>query len=62
MNHYRMLLSGGMWDTIDVTYDESEIHDKKIRPFKVAVFTPFQISVIIDRDLKAITVHNGRVD
>jgi ATP-dependent Lon protease len=46
VNQYPMLLSGGMWGTIDVTYDESEIHNKKIRPFKVAAFTPFQISII----------------
>ncbi|HOC54137.1 MAG TPA: BREX system Lon protease-like protein BrxL [Verrucomicrobiota bacterium] len=46
VNQYPMLLSGGMWGTIDVTYDESEIHSKKIRPFKVAAFTPFQVSVI----------------
>ena len=41
-----MLLSGGMWGTIDLTYDETEIHEKKIRLFKVTAFTPFQISVI----------------
>lgn len=46
VHQYPMLLSGGMWGTIDVAYDESEIHNKKIRPFKVAAFTPFQISVI----------------
>jgi len=46
VNQYPMLLSGGMWGTIEVTYDESEIHQKKIRPFKVVAFTPFQISVI----------------
>lgn len=46
VNQYPMLLSGGMWGTIEVTYDETEIHQKKIRPFKVAAFTPFQISVI----------------
>jgi ATP-dependent Lon protease len=46
VNQYPMLLSGGMWGTIDVTYDESEVHHKKIRPFKVAAFTPFQVSVI----------------
>ena len=27
-------------------YDETEISNKKIRPFKVTGFTPFQISVI----------------
>jgi ATP-dependent Lon protease len=26
--------------------DETEVHSKKIRPFKVTEFTPFQISVI----------------
>ena len=43
---YPMLLSGGMWGTIDLTYDETEIHNKKIRPFKINGFTPFQISII----------------
>jgi len=43
---YPMLLSGGMWGTIDLTYDETEVHNKKIRPFKVTSFTPFQVSVI----------------
>lgn len=28
------------------TYDETEVHNKKIRPFKIKGFTPFQISVI----------------
>ncbi|HQA80275.1 MAG TPA: BREX system Lon protease-like protein BrxL [Methanoregulaceae archaeon] len=46
VRQYPMLLSGGMWGTIDLTYDETEIHNKKIRPFKVTGFTPFQISVI----------------
>ncbi len=46
VRQYPMLLSGGMWGTIDVTYDETEIHNKKIRPFKVEGFTPFQVSVI----------------
>lgn len=46
VNQYPMLLSGGMWGTIDLTYDETEIHNKKIRPFKVIGFTPFQVSVI----------------
>ena len=46
VNQYPMLLSGGMWGTIDLTYDETEIHNKKIRPFKVIEFTPFQVSVI----------------
>jgi ATP-dependent Lon protease len=43
---YPMLLSGGMWGTITLTYDETEIHGKRIRPFEVTEFTPFQISVI----------------
>lgn len=46
VRQYPMLLSGGMWGTIDLTYDETEIHEKKIRPFKVTSFTPFQVSVI----------------
>lgn len=46
VRQYPMLLSGGMWGTIDLTYDESEIHNKKIRPFKITEFTPFQVSVI----------------
>ncbi|HPL68496.1 MAG TPA: BREX system Lon protease-like protein BrxL, partial [Smithellaceae bacterium] len=46
VNQYPMLLSGGMWGTIDLTYDETEVHNKKIRPFKVTAFTPFQVSVI----------------
>jgi len=46
VNQYPMILSGGMWGTIELTYDESEVHSKKIRPFKVVSFTPFQISVI----------------
>jgi ATP-dependent Lon protease len=46
VSQYPMLLSGGMWGTIDVTYDESEVHNKKIRPFKVTAFTPFQVAVI----------------
>lgn len=46
VRQYPMLLSGGMWGTIDVTYDETEIHHGKIRPFKISGFTPFQISII----------------
>jgi ATP-dependent Lon protease len=46
VRQYPMLLSGGMWGTIDLTYDETEVHNKKIRPFKVTAFTPFQVSVI----------------
>jgi len=46
VRQYPMLLSGGMWGTIDLTYDETEIHSKKIRPFKITGFTPFQVSVI----------------
>ena len=46
VRQYPMLLSGGMWGTIDLTYDETEIHNKKIRPFKITGFTPFQVSVV----------------
>ncbi len=46
VSQYPMLLSGGMWGTIDLTYDENEIHNKKIRPFKITEFTPFQVSFI----------------
>jgi ATP-dependent Lon protease len=46
VRQYPMLLSGGMWGMITLTYDETEVHNKKIRPFKVTDFTPFQISVI----------------
>lgn len=46
VSQYPMLLSGGMWGTIDLTYDETEVHNKKIRPFKILSFTPFQVSFI----------------
>lgn len=46
VSQYTMLLAGGMWGTIELTYDETEVHSKKIRPFKVVAFTPFQVSVI----------------
>jgi len=46
VSQYPMLLSGGMWGTIELTYDESEVHNKKIRPFKITGFTPFQVSFI----------------
>ena len=46
VGQYPMLLSGGMWGTIDLTYDETEVHNKKIRPFKITGFTPFQVSII----------------
>jgi len=46
VKQYPMLLAGGMWGTITLTYDDSEVHNKKIRPFKVLDFTPFQISMI----------------
>jgi ATP-dependent Lon protease len=46
VRQYPMLLSGGMWGTIELTYDETELHGKKIRPFKLTAFTPFQVSVI----------------
>jgi ATP-dependent Lon protease len=35
-----------MWGTIQLTYDETEVHNKKIRPFVVTDFTPFQIALI----------------
>jgi len=50
VRQYPMLLAGGMWGTISLTYDESEVHNKKIRPFKVVDFTPFQISMIDVRE------------
>jgi ATP-dependent Lon protease len=50
VRQYPMLLAGGMWGTISLTYDESEVHNKKIRPFKVIDFTPFQISMIDVRE------------
>ena len=37
VRQYPMLLSGGMWGTIELTYDETEIHGKKIRPFRSPV-------------------------
>ena len=46
IRQYPMLLSGGMWGTIDLTYDETEIHNKKIRPFKIMAFTPVPESVL----------------
>jgi ATP-dependent Lon protease len=46
VSQYPMLLSGGMWGTIELTYDETEVHNNKIRPFKIMDFTPFQVSVI----------------
>jgi ATP-dependent Lon protease len=50
VRQYPMLLAGGMWGTITLTYDEGEVHNKKIRPFKVIEFTPFQISMIDVRE------------
>jgi len=50
VRQFPMLLAGGMWGTISLTYDESEVHNKKIRPFKVLDFTPFQISMIDVRE------------
>jgi len=50
VRQYPMLLAGGMWGTLALTYDESEVHNKKIRPFKVLEFTPFQISMIDVRE------------
>ncbi|HAJ37917.1 MAG TPA: BREX system Lon protease-like protein BrxL [Chloroflexi bacterium] len=46
VRQYPMLLAGGMWGTIQLTYDETEVHNKKIRPFVVTDFTPFQITMI----------------
>ncbi len=46
VSQYPMLLSGGMWGTLELIYDETEIHNKKIRPFKIRAFTPFQVSFI----------------
>jgi ATP-dependent Lon protease len=46
VRQYPMILSGGMWGTIELEYDETEIHGGKIRPFKITGFTPFQISII----------------
>ncbi len=46
VKQYPMLLAGGMWGTITLVYDENEVHNKKIRPFKIIDFTPFQISMI----------------
>lgn len=45
VRQYPMLLAGGMWGTIQLTYDETEVHNKKIRPFVVTDFTPFQIAL-----------------
>lgn len=50
VRQYPMLLAGGMWGTITLTYDETEVHNKKIRPFKAIEFTPFQISMIDVRE------------
>ena len=50
VKQYPMLLSGGMWGTIDLIYDPSEIHNKKIRPFKVEGFTPFQVAMVDVRE------------
>lgn len=46
VRQYPMLLAGGTWGTIQLTYDKTEIHNKKIRPFKIMDFTPFQIAMI----------------
>lgn len=46
VKQYPMLLAGGMWGTIQLTYDATQVSSKKIRPFTVIDFTPFQISVI----------------
>jgi ATP-dependent Lon protease len=57
VKQYPMLLAGGMWGTIQLTYDETEVHDRKIRPFKVVEFTPFQIAVI---DLREFVEQRGQ--
>jgi len=57
VKQYPMLLAGGMWGTVQLTYDENEVHNKKIRPFKVVEFTPFQISVIDVREFTDKRVH-----
>jgi ATP-dependent Lon protease len=46
VRQYPMILSGGMWGTIELEYDESQVYGGKIRPFKITGFTPFQISMI----------------
>ncbi len=46
VRQYPMLLSGGMWGTIELGYDETLVFNKKIRPFKIISFTPFQVSMI----------------
>jgi ATP-dependent Lon protease len=46
VKQYPMLLAGDMWGTTQVTYDENEVHDHRIRPFKVVEFTLFQIAMI----------------
>lgn len=46
VRQYPMLLSGGMWGTIELTYDETQVYNKKIRPFVITAFTPFQVSII----------------
>ena len=53
VKQYPLLLAGGMWGTIDLTYDESEVHNNKIRPFKVVEFIPFQIAMIDPREFIA---------
>jgi ATP-dependent Lon protease len=40
-----MLLSGYVGND-HATYDETEVHSKKIRPFKVTEFTPFRFRLI----------------
>ncbi len=41
---YEPLLHGGMWGTVTIGYDEKIVHNKKIRPFVVLEFTPFQVA------------------
>ena len=49
VKQYPMLLAGGMWGTIELTYDETEVHNKKIRPFKVVGLHPVP-DLVIDLD------------
>ena len=62
VRQYPMLLAGGMWGTIRLTYDEAEVHNKKIRPFKVTDFTPFQISLIDANEFAAKRRHFDDVE
>ena len=46
VRQYPMLLSGGMWGTIELGYDETLVFNTKSRPFKIISVTPFQVSMI----------------